>query len=532
MNKLLLQTRVLALAGASLLIAACSSGDVNVSANVPAVTPVPFPPTESITAYGVIGGFGDVLVNDVRYEADRAAVTINGQPGTLADLERGQVVTVTGTVNGSGLSGTADTIRFDANLIGPVENLDVAGDRLTVMGQTVKTGPDTIFAAGIDPVTFAGLSVGTPVRISGFADAAGAIEATRIDTDTAGAGLQVVGRVTGLDPANLLFTVNRLTVDYSSVLVIDLPGGAPANAMMLRANGTMSDGLFVAERLHRAPSVIGSAGQRVQIAGMITRFESPGDFDVHSFSVTANSRTAYSNGGVGDLFENAEVRIDGDFSSTTRIAANRIRFGRLVDPTAMLTFDLSGFTEITIPTVFDVTVTQGPEFLVEVIVDEDAADRVNVTQTGATLNLALALGDGNINTLQAFVTMPVLDRIDLTGVAHATLNGFSQQRMTVNVGGVSRLQGNDLTIGVLTAHVSGVSQLAFGDIRPLGRANIAISGVSQATLNMDVAAELTGSVSTGQGTGISTLFYYGTNVDLNVMTGPVSSVVRLGDTRS
>ena len=86
-------------------------------------------------------------------------------------------------------------------------------------------------------------------------------------------------------------------------------------------------------------------------------------------------------------------------------------------------------------------------------------------------------------------------------------------------------------INDLTASVSGVSQLGFGDIRPIGNANIDVSGVSQATLNMDVGSALKGSMGTGQGTGVSTLFYYGTNVTVNVTTDLLSSVIKLGETR-
>ena len=211
--------------------------------------------------------------------------------------------------------------------------------------------------------------------------------------------------------------------------------------------------------------------------------------------------------------------------------ANRVTFGRLVSNTATLTFGFRDFTEISVPTVFNVTVTQGPDFSVAVTVDEDVQNRIDVTQAGSTLNIALLAGSGNIETLDAVVTMPVLDRIDLSGVANAHLNDFNQAQMTVNVGGVSRLQGNALTIGDLTANVSGVSQLNFGGIRPIAKANINVSGVSQATLNMDVGATMTGSVGTGQGTGVSTLFYYGTNVDVNVSTDALSSVVKLGETR-
>ena len=91
--------------------------------------------------------------------------------------------------------------------------------------------------------------------------------------------------------------------------------------------------------------------------------------------------------------------------------------------------------------------------------------------------------------------------------------------------------GDGLQIGDLTATVSGVSVLDLGGVRPIGNANVAISGVSQATLNMEVGSSLAGSATTGQGTGASRLFYYGTNVTVNVSTDSLSRVVRLADTK-
>ena len=86
-------------------------------------------------------------------------------------------------------------------------------------------------------------------------------------------------------------------------------------------------------------------------------------------------------------------------------------------------------------------------------------------------------------------------------------------------------------IGDLTSTVSGVSVLDFGSIGPIGTANINVRGVSQAILNMGVGSTLAGSVMTGQGTGVSTLLYYGTNATLNVTTDSQSRITRLGDTR-
>jgi hypothetical protein len=247
--------------------------------------------------------------------------------------------------------------------------------------------------------------------------------------------------------------------------------------------------------------------------------------------VTANAATTFSGGDPGDLQLDTEVTIDGVLGAGNQVRAGRIAFGQLRSPTKTLKYDFDGFTSISVPTVFGISVTHGTEYAVEVIIDEEATDRVTVTKDGANLTIALQAGNGMLETIDARITMPVLERIDLTGVVYADLRGFDQAQMTINVGGVSNLRGDSLNIGHLRATVSGVSRMDLGDIRPIGQADIDVSGVSQATLNMGVGARLSGSVSTGQGTGVSALYYYGSNVVPEVMTGDNAWLVWLGETR-
>lgn len=528
-NRLLIRTAVLV---TTALLTACSGGGVDVSIEGNVNTTIPLiQNSEAVVAHGEITAFGSITVNDVRYETGLALVTVNGEPGLISDLRQGQLVTLSGRINEDGLTGTANSVRFNANVVGPVDGVDADNQQLIVMGQTITTDADTQFGGGIDPVTYTGLSVGDVAQVSGYGDASGAIRATRIDPAPNDAQSQVIGTVADLDFANLLFRINRLTVDYSNAVAIDLPGGAPANGMDVRVFGTIAAGRFEVERLVAAPALTGNIGQRVQTAGVITRFTSATDFDVDHVTVTADVGTTYRDGNSGNLTLNAELVIDGHFSPNGRILADRITFGHLAVNTTRLPFSFQDFTEISVPTVFNVTVSYGSEFAVEVFVDREHEDRIDVTQTGTRLTITLLPGNGNIRTLEAIVTMPVLDRIDLSGVATASLYDFDQSQMTINVGGVSFLRGNALRIGNLTASVTGVSRMDLVDVRPIGNADITLSGVSQATLNMDVGSTMTGSMQTGQGTGASALFYYGTTVDVNIATDPLSSVIWLGDTR-
>ena len=495
--------------------------------------PPPLPQPEALSAVGVITALDSATVNGVRYEIDSATVVVNGVDATPSDLKVGQIVALDGEIDFGDSTGTADFIGHDATVIGPVESIDAGGGQLVVMGQPVLTDQDTVFDPSIDPVTFAGLTVGANAQISGFLNARHEIIATRVEPDTTTIGVQLIGSVEGLDLANMLLTLNGLIVDYSGASFVDLPGGMPTEGLFIMVRGDLEGGVLVVDEIESLyDSSGGTSGERAQAQGPITRFESSTDFDVNGFPVTTDGSTDFASGAVGDLQANAEIVVDGEITADgAGILADEVTFGRVVNPTTTQSFPLSDFTEVSVSTVFNVTITEGPGFSVEVTVDEDIIDRVEVSVVGSTLSISLASGDGDIDTLDAAVTMPALDSVTLEGVVNVTLNDFEQTLLTVSVGGVSRLRGNSLTIGDLTATVSGVSLLDFGDIRPLGSANIDISGVSQARLNMDIGTTLTGSVGTGQGTGVSTLFYYGTDVTVDVTIDNLSSVVKLGETR-
>ena len=501
-------------------LGANSSGTVNIVDNDGA----------TLAAFGPITDLSSATVNGIRYDTNATSVIVNGLPGTVSDLQLGQVVTLLGEANFSDATGTADIIIYSAMVVGPVENTDATLKQLIVMGQTVLTTADTVFGPGIDSETFAGLTVGANTQVSGFRNAAGDIVATRIELDTTSTSMQLIGTVAAPDLANLLFSVNRLTVDYGSAMLIDLPSGMPTDGLLVIVRGSLSDGILIVDEIANLINLTAAPGERVHLGGIVTRFASPTDFDLNGFPFTTNTNTGFVNGVIGNLQADAEIIIDGQvISDSDTVLANTVNFGRLVNPRTTMPFDFENFTNISVLGLSRVTVAQGTDFSVEVTAASDIINNVQVTQDGDTVTF----GNNNTLLLDAVVTMPVLNRIDVEAgaLANVTLKDFNQVQLTVNVGGVSRLRGDSLTINDLTAVVSGVSLLDFGDVRPIGNANVDINGVSQATVNMGVGSALSGSVSTGQGTGVSRLFYYGTNVTTNVTTDSQSIVTRLGDTR-
>ena len=75
---------------------------------------------------GTVSGFGSVFVNGIEFETDGASRNVddetdisNGRDDDTV-LGIGMVVTIIGTVNDDGVTGTAESIEYDDEVEGPV----------------------------------------------------------------------------------------------------------------------------------------------------------------------------------------------------------------------------------------------------------------------------------------------------------------------------------------------------------------------------------------------------------------------------
>src|SRR5512134_488973 len=99
--------------------------------------PAPVPGVAS----GQIQAFGSVVVNEVEFQTATVQVTVEDNPASLRDLREGMVIKIKGTFDDNGLTGNANTIRFEDNVEGPItavtETLPGIVKSATVMGQMV-----------------------------------------------------------------------------------------------------------------------------------------------------------------------------------------------------------------------------------------------------------------------------------------------------------------------------------------------------------------------------------------------------------
>jgi hypothetical protein len=275
----------------------------------------------SSVASGPITGFGSIFVNGVEYVTSNAQIRIDDQPGAESQLLVGEVVTVTGSVNSDGKTGTATQVTFSGDVAGPITRIDTAGATFVVLGQTVRVSGSTLFDHTILPASITSLKVGDIVEVSGFPNTAAEIVASRIQL-AAGSALEIKGIVQSLDMTAHTFHVNTLTVDYGAIA----PSGSLANGVTVKVSGTLLNaaGALVATRVDVLQGFGGTANEQGEIEGLITTFTSNADFVIDGQRVTTNANTQFTLNGV-TLAVNVRVDVDGSFDASGVLVAKRVQ---------------------------------------------------------------------------------------------------------------------------------------------------------------------------------------------------------------
>ncbi|MCU7930863.1 MAG: hypothetical protein KZQ90_08685 [Candidatus Thiodiazotropha sp. (ex Codakia rugifera)] len=314
-------------------LVSCGDGSVELSYEGPTINVPDYPSTTNqlptaVASIGPMSWLSKMIVNEVVYDTSAAGVTINGETGVLDDLLIGYVVTVNGTLDAAWETGSADLISFNANVVGPIESIDPIGRHLLIMGQSVRIDTDTRYVPPLDSNSLSSLMAGTAVQISGLPDANGEIVVTHMKVSAEQQHFQVIGTVSEINFGELIFKINELTVDYSSAVVLDLPGGAPSNAMEVLARGTLSpNGVFQVSELttNVKPSEF-ATDSRIEITGYITRYNSDSDFFINGLRVTTDLRTIFYYGMHNDLTLGARVQVNGRWNGSGKLRAQEIWF--------------------------------------------------------------------------------------------------------------------------------------------------------------------------------------------------------------
>ena len=222
------------------------------------------------TYTGSISALGDLHVNGMRFNTDSARFVVDGQTGSNLDLEVGKVVTVYGRSDDYSNTGTAFVVVYDSLVDGPIDAIDTAAGRITVLGQPVIITAETHFEPGGGPATLSSLQPGTHVEVSGYPNAEGGIVATFIGASTSPGFASVTGTVMSSDPGAMMLEINDLQIDYNQAGLFDVANTTADVGQRLQISGALDPitGRLIARQVALAPNGIDAGGMSYEIDGI------------------------------------------------------------------------------------------------------------------------------------------------------------------------------------------------------------------------------------------------------------------------
>jgi hypothetical protein len=230
-----------------------------------------------------------LVVGGQPYSTSHAIIQIDGHAGTHGQIHKGDVVSLLATASSDGSAASASQVAINGSVQGKVSSIDAPSATLFVLGQTVHVTSQTVLGSAMKATGLSALQSGTAVEVDGFADSAGGLVATRIETKGQSNVSRVVGSIRSLDTSHHTFYVNALKIDYGSAGVDTvLTESAPVSVQGVKF---AVDGTLVASQVHSSASAPGLPGSIGRIQGLITNFPSSAYFEVNGQRVLLNTQT-------------------------------------------------------------------------------------------------------------------------------------------------------------------------------------------------------------------------------------------------
>lgn len=416
------------------------------------------PTTRSVT--GVITGFGSVFVGGVEYETDDANFTVDGASGLESDLEVGMVITLEGTVNPDGTTGTAVAIEYEEEVEGLVLANNVAVDgTLNVMGQTVHIDDQTNFESDVDTVmSFEDIAVNHYIEVSGFSSGSGEIYATHIEVKRAsleaGDELEVKGIVAAHDAGSLTFQIGELTIDYSTAMFEDFSEVSDGLYVEVESNQDLVDGVLIASEIELKDAADNDHDDidELEFEGVITAINDDTSIVVNNMTVRVNDDTEFENGSLDNLLVGTKISVEGEFDSNGAFIAEEIELKSEAD------VELEGMLEDVDAENNTVTVMGQVIVVTNLTLMEDEADDDGQTPERYFSVSDLVIGDwveidAYFDETRDALVATALERDDADDSGHHSLEGKVEDNTVANQLTVSGITVDTSALEVLSVDI-------------------------------------------------------------------------------
>lgn len=271
---------------------------------------------------GSVSAVGSIWVNGVHFETTGANVYEEGAfIGTDAAttpinqmIGVGMVVTVRGTINTDGITGTAVSVNYADNLEGPITA--ITPNTVVVLGQTVIIDNLTKDENGAVLNDASRFSVGGWVEVSGFVGAGGSIHATYIENIPPSSEVELKGTLTIIDSTH--FTIGGLTV-----VVADTSGLSDGDYVAVKGLYTdLIGNTLTAGSVERMSAVLDTVDyDEAEMEGIVSGVVVPEtEFYLGSQRVRLGSEIEFNGGLATDIVPGVRLEVEGSFTSGVLVA--------------------------------------------------------------------------------------------------------------------------------------------------------------------------------------------------------------------
>ena len=286
---------------------------------------------------GVITAFGSIYINGVKYDTTNTEF-VNGDlddlPNAEQELDVGDIIWVSGTVNDDGVTGVADRVVYDVDLIGTASAIDPIAATVTVLGRVVQTNLETIFGDNFNLAELSDIALGDVLNISGFDQQDGSLLATRIDKEGPDSlpQFKVEGIVSAVDVTLSTLNIGNQMIDYTAVA----NGFSASVNQWVEVKGSLNNaGVLIASsiELESGQGNYALSGgyfdddlaveTEISLEGVVSEYRDGSTFSINGYSVETNAETLYVGGDDSDIALGARLSVRGQRSSDgqTLIAA-------------------------------------------------------------------------------------------------------------------------------------------------------------------------------------------------------------------
>ena len=398
---------------------------------------------------GTLSGFGSVFVNGIEFETNGASRTVNDvtdiSNGSDDDsvLGIGMVVTIIGTVNDDGVTGTADSIEYDNEIEGPVaaapvEDQDGVSKTFDILNVTVVVDRNTTVFVTTD---YDRLAQNDVLEVSGYFDADGKLLATRVEKegvlDLGVSEVEIKGEVSGFNGIDT-FMLGGIAVTFDGTTEFeDLPGTVK-NGQFVEVEGTLVTVTSMsANRIELEEFGFGDDVDKISIEGIVTDFRDVSNFKVAGQRVNASNASFEPASLAATIADGDRVEVEGAIENGLLEAIEVEQRGGDVRVSAVVdsTNSVAGTVTLQVVQGQTITVTSSSQTQIEDKLNEEEPFGISGINAGDFLNVE-GFVDGSGNFIATQIERDELDDIVLRGPVDIPPTGGSTAAGTLSILGV------------------------------------------------------------------------------------------------